>query len=60
MEHEKENENIQQKEIKPLHCLKYMRNLEVTGSPSPSHDSINIHLFSFGCLFGPLGSESGS
>jgi hypothetical protein len=59
MGYEKEKESIQQKEI--LHCNKDVRNLEVIGTPSPSYDSINIHV----CLhkdvfFGPPGSESGS
>jgi hypothetical protein len=38
MVHEKE------KEIKSLHCYKDVLNLEVIGTPSPSYDSINIHV----------------
>ncbi len=44
MEHEKEKENIQQKEIKSLHYYKDVRNLEVIGTPSPSHGSLSIHV----------------
>ncbi len=55
MAHEKE------KEIKSLHCYKDVRNLEAIGTFSPSYDSINIQCrSSYGCLFGPPGSESGS